>query len=83
MTRSGLLLLNNFWRIKPLKTMNFLDLLKNETLDIGHQNRLKNVLIDSMNQRSNHLINQDLILSKKWEKDNRINIYFLNRNIFK
>jgi len=66
-----------------LKNHEFLDLLKNETLDIGHQNRLKNVLIDSINQRSNHLINQDLILSKKWEKDNRINIYFLNRNIFK
>jgi hypothetical protein len=66
-----------------LKSHEFLDLLKNETLDIGHQNRLKNVLIDSINQRSNHLINQDLILSKKWEKDNRINIYFLNRNIFK
>ena len=66
-----------------LKNHEFLDLLKNETLDIGHQNRLKNVLIDSINQRSNHLINQDLILSKKWEKDNRINIYFLNQNIFK
>lgn len=68
---------------KILKNHEFLDILKNETLDIGHQNRLKNILIDSINQRSNHLINQDLILSKKWEKDNRINIYFLNRNIFK
>jgi hypothetical protein len=66
-----------------LKNHEFLDLLKNETLDIGHQNRLKNILINSINQRSNHLVNQDLILSKKWEKDNRINIYFLNRNIFK
>lgn len=65
-----------------LKNHEFLDLLKNETLDIGHQNRLKNFLINSMNQRSNHLINQDLILSKKWEKDNRINVYFLNQEYF-
>ena len=68
---------------KTLKNHEFLDLLKNETLDIGHQNRLKNILIDSINQRSNHLINQDLILSKKWEKDNRINIYYLNHEYFK
>ena len=67
---------------KTLKNHEFLDLLKNETLDIGHQNRLKNVLINSINQRSNHLINQDLILSKKWEKDNRINVYFLNQEYF-
>ena len=68
---------------KTLKNHEFLDLLKNDTLNIGHQNRLKNVLIDSINQRSNHLINQDLIISKKWERDNRINIYFLNRKILK
>ena len=68
---------------KTLKNHEFLDILKNETLDIGHQNRLKNILIDSINQRSNHLINQDLILSKKWEKDNRINIYYLNHEYFK
>ena len=67
---------------KTLKNHEFLDLLKNETLDIGHQNRLKNILIDSINQRSNHLINQDLILSKKWKKDKRINIYYLNQEYF-
>ena len=66
-----------------LKNDELLNLLQNNNFDIGHQNRLKNTLINSINQRANHLSNQDLILKSKWEKDNRINVYFLNQEYFK
>jgi len=66
-----------------LKNDELLNLLQNNVFDIGHQNRLKNTLINSINQRANHLSNQDLILKSKWEKDNRINVYFLNQEYFK
>ena len=66
-----------------LKNDELLNLLQNNDFDIGHQNRLKNTLINSINQRANHLSNQDLILKSKWEKDNRINVYFLNQEYFK
>ena len=65
-----------------LKNDELLNLLQNNNFDIGHQNRLKNTLINSINQRANHLSNQDLILKSKWEKDNRINVYFLNQEYF-
>ena len=66
-----------------LKNDELLNLLQNNNFDIGHQNRLKNTLITSINQRANDLTNQDLILKSKWEKDNRINVYFLNQEYFK
>ena len=66
-----------------LKNDELLNLLQNNVFDIGHQNRLKNTLINSINQRANHLSNQDLILKSKWEKDNRTNVYFLNQEYFK
>ena len=65
-----------------LKNDELLNLLQNNNFDIGHQNRLKNTLINSINQRANHLSNQDLILKSKWEKDNRINVYSLNQEFF-
>ena len=65
-----------------LKNDELLNLLQNNVFDIGHQNRLKNTLINSINQRANHLSNQDLILKSKWEKDNRINVYSLNQEFF-
>ena len=65
-----------------LKNDELLNLLQNNDFDIGHQNRLTNTLINSINQRANHLSNQDLILKSKWEKDNRINVYFLNQEYF-
>ena len=66
-----------------LKNDELLNLLQNNVFDIGHQNRLKNTLITLINQRANDLTNQDLILKSKWEKDNRINVYFLNQEYFK
>ena len=65
-----------------LKNDELLNLLQNNVFDIGHQNRLKNTLITSINQRANDLTNQDLILKSKWEKDNRINVYSLNQEFF-
>ena len=65
-----------------LKNDEILNLLQNNDLDIGHQNRLKNTLINSINQRAKDLTNQDLILKSKWEKDNRINVYYLNQEFF-
>ena len=65
-----------------LKNDELLNLLQNNNFDIGHQNRLKNTLITSINQRANDLTNQDLILKSKWEKDNRINVYSLNQEFF-
>ena len=55
-----------------LKNDELLNLLQNNNFDIGHQNRLKNTLINSINQRANHLSNQDLILKSKWEKAKKI-----------
>ena len=65
-----------------LKNDELLNLLQNNFFDIGHQNRLKNTLITSINQRANDLTNQDLILKSKWGKDNRINVYSLNQEFF-
>lgn len=52
--------------------------LGNEELNLGHQNRLKNILINNVNNRSQHLFKMDLVLSGKHKTDKRIKIYFLN-----
>lgn len=78
-----LLIIQSLIEKKILKNDQILNLIGNNDLDIGHQNRIKNNLISNINQRSNHLTKQDLILSKKWDKDNRIKVYYLNKTVVK
>ncbi len=66
-----------------IKNEEFLDLINKTHLDIGHQNRIKNQLINEINNRSFYLSNKNLILKTKWEKDKRINIYYLNNRLIK
>ena len=44
---------------------------------------ISSIVTSSLSKELDHLSNNDLILSGKWEKDNRINVYFLNQEYFK
>jgi len=58
-----------------------LDLLGNNTYDLGHQNRVKNKLIKSINDIFFSRFGSDLILSKKNISDKRSVLYYLNEEI--
>ena len=58
-----------------------LDLLGNNTYDLGHQNRVKNKLIKSINDIFFSRFGSDLILSKKNITDKRSVLYYLNEKI--
>ena len=58
-----------------------LDLLGNNTYDIGHQNRVKNKLIKSINDIYFSRFGSNLILSKKNISDKRSVLYYLNDDL--
>lgn len=55
-----------------------LSFLGNSHLDIGHQNRLKNEFISSLNNTFSVLFGSSIIISEKDDKDSRSKIYKLN-----
>lgn len=58
-----------------------LDLLGNNTYDLGHQNRVKNKLIKSINDIFFSRFGSNLILSKKNISDKRSVLYYLNEEL--
>lgn len=58
-----------------------LDLLGNNLSDLGHQNRLKNKLIKSINDSTYSRFGMDLIIVRKNEFDKRSVVYSLNEDL--
>lgn len=58
-----------------------LELLGNNSYDLGHQNRVKNKLIKSVNDITFSRYGMNLILSKKNQSDKRSLQYFLNSDL--
>ena len=67
---------------KQLSNVEFLSIIERKNSDIGHQNRLRKMLISLINEKTNLLFKHPLIMEKKLMEDKRMKIYFLN-NKFK
>ena len=64
-----------------LSNNEILHIIGQNSLDIGHQNRIKKTLIIDINKRAKYLLGENLILEKQRIDDKRMKEYFLNRNL--
>lgn len=72
-------IINLFLEKGQLSNNEILDIIGQNSLNIGHQNRIKKTLIRDINNRAEYLLGENLILEKQRIEDKRMKDYFLNR----
>lgn len=72
-------IINLFLEKGQLSNNEILDIIGQNSLNIGHQNRIKKTLIRDINKRAKYLLGENLILEKQRIEDKRMKDYFLNR----
>ena len=72
-------IINLFLEKGQLSNNEILDIIGQNSLNIGHQNRIKKTLIRDINKRAEYLLGENLILEKQRIEDKRMKDYFLNR----
>ena len=66
---------------RMLNNRKLLEYIGNDKFDIGHQNRVKNKLINGINQIIYSRVNEKLILVKTDKTDKRSKFYFINKKL--
>lgn len=66
---------------RMLNNPKLLEYMGNDKFDIGHQNRVKNKLINGINQIIYSRVNEKLILIKTDRMDKRSKFYFINKRL--
>lgn len=72
-------IINLFLEKGQLSNNEILDIIGHNSLNIGHQNRIKKTLIRDINKRAKYLLGENLIFEKQRIEDKRMKDYFLNR----
>ena len=70
-----------FFKVRTSNNSGILELIGNEKYNIGHQNRVKNKLINGINQIIYSRTNEKLILIKPDRSDNRSLFYYINKKL--